>query len=810
MAVFEVRSNAGTVARLQTPAKRVFTVTSNARGPIGPRGPVGPASTVPGPTGPQGPAGVGAYTNWLAQGNVGDVSAFLATLVGAQGNDGLPGPVGPEGPQGPQGIAGAVGVGTVINTYKSAQKNLTGSGLNSLSGLVNSSNAAFTTPEGKYATGTLQVFQNGVLVPLGDGIAQTNPATGVFTFATAPATGDQIIATYQTQTIDGSDIIHSIVAGANITIDNADPFNPVISSTGGGGGGGGGTGTVTGPVSSTDNALVRFDGTTGQVIQNSTATLSDAGALANADLTSGTNTFPTFNQSTTGTAAGITGKTTPTGALVGTTDTQTLTNKSLQDSTTFIVDDVDATKKLTFQASAQTTGTTNVITFPNGTSMTVVGTGATQTLTNKTLTAPVISSIVNTGTLTLPTSTDTLVGRATTDTLTNKSISLGTNTITGTLAQFNTAVTDADLAPIASPTFTGTPAAPTPTAGDNTTKIATTAFVNAAANSSVTYNNSLTGTVNGVNAVFTLATPAASVTVYKNGVRMRPGSGNDYVFSGNNTITFEPGAIPSTGSNLTYDAVISNQLMMDGSNSFIADEVAAGNLDGSNTVFTLSRGYIANGLQVYLNGMKLVRGTHYTETTPASGIFTLNEAPLGSDIVSAAYQFVSSVTGNADTVDGYHAAATPAANTIPVLDSNGLLPAAAIGGAWQTYTPSWLSTGTAPAIGNGTRAGRYIQIGKTVICTVSISFGSTTTYGTGEYFFGLPLPTANQGVRYMGSSWAFDAGVNYYGGIAKTEPNSSNVQLYNAAAFGGSWGASTPFTWGNGDNLNFTVTYETV
>ena len=43
-----------------------------------------------------------------------------------------------------------------------------------------------------------------------------------------------------------------------------------------------------------------------------------------------------------------------------------------------------------------------------------------QTLTNKTLTTPVISSISNTGTVTLPTATDTLVGRATTDTLTNK------------------------------------------------------------------------------------------------------------------------------------------------------------------------------------------------------------------------------------------------------------------------------------------------------------------------------------------------------------------------------------------------------
>jgi len=47
----------------------------------------------------------------------------------------------------------------------------------------------------------------------------------------------------------------------------------------------------------------------------------------------------------------------------------------------------------------------------------------TETLTNKTLTAPVISTISNTGTVTLPTSTTTLVGRDTTDTLTNKTLS---------------------------------------------------------------------------------------------------------------------------------------------------------------------------------------------------------------------------------------------------------------------------------------------------------------------------------------------------------------------------------------------------
>lgn len=54
---------------------------------------------------------------------------------------------------------------------------------------------------------------------------------------------------------------------------------------------------------------------------------------------------------------------------------------------------------------------------------TSIASGATvTTIAGLTLTSPTISTISNTGSLTLPTSTDTLVGRATTDTLTNKTI----------------------------------------------------------------------------------------------------------------------------------------------------------------------------------------------------------------------------------------------------------------------------------------------------------------------------------------------------------------------------------------------------
>ncbi len=93
-----------------------------------------------------------------------------------------------------------------------------------------------------------------------------------------------------------------------------------------------------------------------------------------------------------------------------------------------IQDETDGTKRLGFQVSGISSGTTRILTPPNQDD-TIVGTTATQTLTNKTLTAPVISSISNSGTITLPTATTTLVGRNTTDTLTNKTLT--SPTVTG-------------------------------------------------------------------------------------------------------------------------------------------------------------------------------------------------------------------------------------------------------------------------------------------------------------------------------------------------------------------------------------------
>ena len=68
---------------------------------------------------------------------------------------------------------------------------------------------------------------------------------------------------------------------------------------------------------------------------------------------------------------------------------ESATISTLDDDNFTLQDNGDTTKEAQFQCSGISTGTTRTFTFPDA-STTLVGTGATQTLTNKTLTSPVI------------------------------------------------------------------------------------------------------------------------------------------------------------------------------------------------------------------------------------------------------------------------------------------------------------------------------------------------------------------------------------------------------------------------------------
>lgn len=101
--------------------------------------------------------------------------------------------------------------------------------------------------------------------------------------------------------------------------------------------------------------------------------------------------------------------------------TQTITNKTLTGNIAASLS-VDGTHTVTFQTANDT----------------IVGRATTDTLINKTLTFPVISTISNGGTVTLFTGSDTVVGRGTTDTLINKTLTSPVlTTPTGFIEQLN-------------------------------------------------------------------------------------------------------------------------------------------------------------------------------------------------------------------------------------------------------------------------------------------------------------------------------------------------------------------------------------
>ena len=148
-------------------------------------------------------------------------------------------------------------------------------------------------------------------------------------------------------------------------------------------------------------------------------------------------------------------------AIVTNNNTVSLTNKNLNSATnTFptisIRDDASSAISISLGGTLKlksndgiTTTVSQGDTITIGLDSNIVTETSTDTLTNKTLTLPVISTISNSGTITLPTGTRTLVARDTTDTLTNKSIAAGTNTISGltnTNLSGSAGITNANLA----------------------------------------------------------------------------------------------------------------------------------------------------------------------------------------------------------------------------------------------------------------------------------------------------------------------------------------------------------------------------
>lgn len=133
------------------------------------------------------------------------------------------------------------------------------------------------------------------------------------------------------------------------------------------------------------------------------------------------------------------------------------------------------------------------------------------------------------------------------------------------------------------------------------------------------------------------------------------------------------------------------------------------------------------------------------------------------------------------------------------------------GPSWQSYTPTWTATGTAPAIGNGSLTGKYAVIGNVVQIRLFLSAGSTTTFGTGVWKFTLPvnLTSSANDAPVLFNAVAFDvsAGAPFQGICWRDSGSQTVIALYTPGS-STQFGPSAPFTWASPDQLHILGAYQ--
>jgi hypothetical protein len=169
--------------------------------------------------------------------------------------------------------------------------------------------------------------------------------------------------------------------------------------------------------------------------------------------------------------------------------------------------------------------------------------------------------------------------------------------------------------------------------------------------------------------------------------------------------------------------------------------------------------------------------------TTGSNTFIGNQIITGSLIVSASTNLTGSVTINQSRIDT----------------------------GWTAYTPQWTAASSNPVINNGTIEGYYKLVGKTCFVRGNIAMGSTTTFGSGEWYVSMPF-TASHADAILMSATLLDNNSAWYNAIlngARAGFNHKSAIQYQVV--GGTADSITPtgpFTWTTSDRFIWNGSYE--
>jgi len=134
-----------------------------------------------------------------------------------------------------------------------------------------------------------------------------------------------------------------------------------------------------------------------------------------------------------------------------------------------------------------------------------------------------------------------------------------------------------------------------------------------------------------------------------------------------------------------------------------------------------------------------------------------------------------------------------------------------IDNGWTAYTPQWTAASVNPVINNGTIEGYYKVIGKTCFVRGNIAMGSTTTFGTGEWYVSMPF-TASHADAILMTVTLLDNGSGWYNatmaGARAGFNHKAPIQYQSAGGTANDINATQPFTWANSDRFMWNGSYE--
>lgn len=130
--------------------------------------------------------------------------------------------------------------------------------------------------------------------------------------------------------------------------------------------------------------------------------------------------------------------------------------------------------------------------------------------------------------------------------------------------------------------------------------------------------------------------------------------------------------------------------------------------------------------------------------------------------------------------------------------------------AFTSWTPAVTTTNSNFTLGNGTATGQYIQYGKLIFVNFLITFGSTTTFGTGEFRITVPVNISTNSQRRAagGLVCLTDTGIVAYTSERVDLSIGATTFAITTGSSASRVGPTNPFTMGNGDIIEGHFWYE--